>query len=247
MPVQQNSKIEKTSKSVDLGGFLDTSSSLDSALQVQKSDSQPLDDLQVKEFSNWEILDSEIAELGHNPDLILRLIFEKTKNYRDINKNGAFPYRQYNLLRTLLQLTNPGQKKKVLELGTALGLTAIAMTLDSELLSVDSVDRNPENLIIAQKNLETLNLEKRVFLHNKDFLDFLDDVPKSSYDLIFFDGFSARISLFLEMEARLKSGGIMVCANLWSLDKNKPYHRMQNTDYYRNFFFFEDTGIGIKK
>lgn len=112
-------------------------------------------------------------------------------------------------------LTNYVLKKHVetvLEIGTAIGYSAIMMALVNPNIKVTSIERDEKRYLEALKNVKSLGLENRITLiYNDAFHVKLDD----KYDLIFIDAAKAQNIKFFEMfEHNLKSGGIIVTDNL---------------------------------
>ncbi|HIR49206.1 MAG TPA: O-methyltransferase [Candidatus Faecimonas gallistercoris] len=112
-------------------------------------------------------------------------------------------------------LTTLVLKKKatnILEIGTAIGYSAIMMALVDPKVRVTSIERDEVRYLEALKNIKAFELEDRITLiYNDAFHVKLDD----KYDLIFIDAAKAQNIKFFEMfEHNLKSGGIIVTDNL---------------------------------
>ena len=170
-------------------------------------------------------------------------LFEKSRANQRAFRGGAYPYKHWNYLHLITKIAKP---LKILELGTGIGFTAIAMKTASPISEVDTIDMNERNLAIARQNAAEYGCQIN-FIHN-NFKEGLQFLEKDSYDLVFFDGFEANLSDFTMFENYLKMGGLMVCANIW----NEPngvsgcWLQMQKPELYTSFFYFEDTATAVR-
>ena len=114
-----------------------------------------------------------------------------------------------SLLKFFVSFAKPMQ---ILEVGTAVGYSAIMMALVDPKVRVTSIERDEVRYLEALKNIKAFELEDRITLiYNDAFHVKLDD----KYDLIFIDAAKAQNIKFFEMfEHNLKSGGIIVTDNL---------------------------------
>lgn len=170
-------------------------------------------------------------------------LFDETIDYITQNKKSAWPYKHYRLLQTLVDIHRP---KRILEAGTALGLTSIAMAMISPDILVDTIDMDAENLEIAKINSSKFDVQNRINFLNGRFLDILPTLT-DQYDLIFFDGYALGLTVYLELERLLKSNGVMITANLTlGGDHKKVLARFNDKQYFNSSFHFEDTAFGVK-
>ena len=100
----------------------------------------------------------------------------------------------------------------VLEIGTAIGYSAIQMALANPNLKVVSIERDEKRYLEAVKNIKKLQLEDRITLIFKDALDVkLDD----KFDLIFIDAAKSQsIHFFEQFEKNLNDNGYIITDNL---------------------------------
>jgi predicted O-methyltransferase YrrM len=54
----------------------------------------------------------------------------------------------------------------------------------------------------------------RIHIHHGDAITVLDGLDTNAYDLAFFDGFEPKSQLIEGLRCRLRTGGVLVCANL---------------------------------
>ena len=133
---------------------------------------------------------------------------------------------QCHLLHLIIKLYNP---KKILEIGTFTGLSALTMGLamnnDSNLIAID---KNIETSVIAKNFFDKANLENKINLLVKNASDGLDELLKSKevFDLVFIDADKENYINYFEKSLKmLKKSGIIITDNvLWYgdvIDKNK--------------------------
>ena len=133
---------------------------------------------------------------------------------------------QCHLLHLIIKLYNP---KKILEIGTFTGLSALTMGLamnnDSNLIAID---KNKQTSEIAKNFFVKANLENKINLLIKNASDGLDELLKSKevFDLVFIDADKENYINYFEKSLKmLKKSGIIITDNvLWYgdvIDKNK--------------------------
>ncbi len=104
------------------------------------------------------------------------------------------------------QITN------VLEIGTAIGFSAISMALANPKLKVTSIERDEVRYLEAVKNIKKFELEDRITLL---FNDALEVKLEDEYDLIFIDAAKGQNKNFFEkFEKRLSEDGFIVTDNM---------------------------------
>lgn len=102
--------------------------------------------------------------------------------------------------------------KKVLEIGTAIGYSAIMMALSSPNLTVTSIEKDKDRYLEAVKNIKKFELEDRITLIYNDALDVL---LKEKYDLILIDAAKSKnLDFFNKFEKNLEPNGIIITDNL---------------------------------
>ena len=102
--------------------------------------------------------------------------------------------------------------KHILEIGTAVGYSAIKMALVSDDIEVTTIERDEKRYLEAVKNIKKLKLEDRITIIFKDALNVsLSD----KYDLIFIDAAKAQsINFFEKFEKILKAHGTILTDNM---------------------------------
>ena len=102
--------------------------------------------------------------------------------------------------------------KKILEIGAAIGYSAIMMALVDDEIEITTIERDEKRYLEAVKNIKKFHLENRINLIYKDAFDVkLDD----KYDLVFIDAAKAQNIKFFEMFSRnLKPKGTIITDNM---------------------------------
>ncbi len=102
--------------------------------------------------------------------------------------------------------------RKVLEIGTAIGYSAIMMALSSPNLTITSIEKDKDRYLEAVKNIKKFNLEDRITLIYNDALEVS---LKEKYDLILIDAAKSKnLDFFNKFEKNLEPNGTIITDNL---------------------------------
>lgn len=116
-------------------------------------------------------------------------------------------------LLLLLDTINSNNYKSVLEIGTAIGYSAINMALTGA--KVTTIERDINMYNEAIKNIKDFNLENQINCVFKDALDAYSLVSNAKYDLIFIDAAKAQYQKFFDIYINLLNpNGIVFCDNM---------------------------------
>lgn len=112
----------------------------------------------------------------------------------------------------LTRFVSSHQIKNILEIGTAIGYSAIMMALSNPNVKITTIERDQERYMEAIKNVKKFGLEDRITLIFNDAFDVeLDD----TFDLIFLDAAKGQnIRFFEKFERRLTSNGTIITDNM---------------------------------
>ena len=136
-------------------------------------------------------------------------VINQMKNYAELNN---VPIMTESGIRYLIKYITKNNVKRVLEIGTAIGYSAIMMcTADPELM-VTTIERDEKRYLEALKNIKKMGLEDRIQLIYKDALEVtLNDY----YDLIVIDAAKAQNQKFFErFEKNLVEDGTIITDNI---------------------------------
>ena len=102
--------------------------------------------------------------------------------------------------------------KSILEIGTAIGYSAIKMANTSKNVTVTSIERDSKRYLEAVNNVNNVKLDNRLTLIFSDAFDVKLD---SKYDLIFIDAAKAQNEKFFEkFKYNLNDNGYIVTDNM---------------------------------
>lgn len=102
--------------------------------------------------------------------------------------------------------------KKILEIGTAIGYSAIRFAQVKDDVQVTTIELDIDRFIKAQENIKAFGLEERISAFNADALTF---ELEGKFDLIFIDAAKAQyIKFFEKYKENLAEGGVIISDNL---------------------------------
>ena len=114
--------------------------------------------------------------------------------------------------RFLLQTLQP---KKILEVGTAIGFSALLMAEYAPDAQITTVDRNEEMIGFAKENLAKYDSRKQITLVEGDAAEVLKDLD-TDYDFVFMDSAKSKYIVFLpRILELLEVGGIVVLDDIF--------------------------------
>ncbi len=185
----------------------------------------------------------------------------KMEKYAD---EKGIPIMEKEGMNFLTEFIKLNKVKNILEVGTAIGYSAINMALVDDDVTVTSIERDKDRYIQAVKNIKNLGLDSRITLILADALDF-NTLEK--YDLIFIDAAKSQyIKFFNKFATNLKDRGYIVTDNinfhgLTNSDKTKMSRNLRqlitkleryidflkNNDEFKTRFFEIGDGVAISR
>ena len=112
----------------------------------------------------------------------------------------------------LINYIKKNSVKTILEIGSAIGYSAIRMALSDPDIVVTSIERDEKRYLEAIKNVKKFQLEDRIHLI---YHDALDVHLNEKFDLIFIDAAKAQNIKFFEMfQNNLSTNGTIITDNL---------------------------------
>ncbi len=133
-----------------------------------------------------------------------------TNAHRAEHGCGAHPYDNGPLLAALAAAANA---RRILELGTALGYTALSFASGAPGATVDTVERDPDHVQLARDNITAAGMDHRITVHEGDFATVLPTLDPG-YDVAFFDGQTPSPGVHKTLRGLLRTGGTLITANL---------------------------------
>ena len=151
----------------------------------------------------------------------------KLKEYAKENKVPIIFDEGLAFLETIIRLHKP---KRILEIGTAIGYSAIRMhkVCGSEIYTIE---RNEEMYKLAVENISLASMSNNIHILFKDALLAYDLVANLEFDMIFIDAAKAQYMKFFDLYTPLLSNnGIVVCDNMLfhGLVNDKEHYQEQS-------------------
>ena len=115
-------------------------------------------------------------------------------------------------LAFILELIRENGYRNILELGTAVGYSAMSMAMLDERIHVDTVEKDPVMYRQAMENIKDNGLEGQIDVYNMAAEEFGTD---KKYDLIFVDAAKAQYGKYMErFIGNLEDNGKMIFDNM---------------------------------
>ena len=104
---------------------------------------------------------------------------------------------------------------KILEIGTAVGYSAICFTeILAEDGQIDTIERDTERVKEAKENIKKAEVENKINIYEGDAVEILPTL-KNKYDVIFIDAAKGKYPFFLKEALRmLNTNGIIFADNI---------------------------------
>jgi len=103
----------------------------------------------------------------------------------------------------------------ILEIGSAIGYSAIIMALINPCINIATIERDQERYNLAVSNIAKMNLNKQITIYNEDALLFDTNKLKGKFDLIFIDAAKAQYQKFFEKYiVKLTEDGSVIVDNI---------------------------------
>ena len=137
-------------------------------------------------------------------------LIEELKDYAHLNK---VPIIQDAGLEFLLDSIKKYKPKRILEVGTAIGYSAINMALCGS--EVITIERDPEMYKLALENIHKAALDDKIKVVFSDAKEALPLISNLSFDLIFIDAAKGSYQTFFDLYTPLlNENGMVICDNL---------------------------------
>ncbi len=142
-----------------------------------------------------------------------------------------------NFLLLTLRMAKP---KRILEIGTAVGLSTLAMLLECPTARLTTIELEEERYQEAKKNFEEFGVTDRVTAHLGDAGEILS-MMDGEFDFVFLDGPKAQYEKYLfDLKRLMKQGGILFADDVllygWvSGEEPTPQKRHSIVDKIRSY------------
>lgn len=115
----------------------------------------------------------------------------------------------------LLQLLEQQKPVRILEIGSAIGYSAMRMAIGLPEAVIDTVERDEKRYEDAVQFIRQAGMEDRIRIFHADALEFDTESLSGSYDTIFIDAAKGQYERFFEKyEKLIDSGGTIYCDNM---------------------------------
>ena len=122
------------------------------------------------------------------------------------------PHETVAFFRLFLQTMQP---KSILEIGTAIGFSALLMAEQVPDAKIMTIDRNEEMIGFAKENFARFDQRDQITLLEGDAVDLLEHIEQR-FDLIFMDSAKSKYIVFLpEVLKRLEVGGVVILDDIF--------------------------------
>ena len=137
----------------------------------------------------------------------------------------VIPHETVAYFRLLLESLQP---EKILEIGTAIGFSALLMAEYAPQAQITTIDRNPEMIELAKANFAKYDSRQQITLLEGDAVDLLETL-EGSYDLVFMDSAKSKYVVFLpQVLKRLNPGGLVLIDDVFQGgDVAKPFEEIK--------------------
>ena len=136
-------------------------------------------------------------------------------------KKNNVPIMEKEGIEFLTNYIKENNIKNILEIGSAIGYSAIKMALVDKDIKVTTIERDLDRYDIAVQNINDFSLQNQINIINADALEFDID---GLFDLIFIDAAKSQyIKFFEKFKKNLTENGVIISDNL-------NFHGLVNVD-----------------
>ncbi len=133
-------------------------------------------------------------------------------NLKEYAKRESIPIMQDEGIEFLTSFIEKKGINDILEIGTAIGYSAIMMALVNPSIHITTIERDEQRYMEALKNIKKFDLENRITLIYNDALNV---ELEGEFDLIFIDAAKGKNKdFFNHFEKNLKSDGYIITDNM---------------------------------
>ncbi len=118
-------------------------------------------------------------------------------------------------LEVIAKILNEIKPNKILEIGTAVGYSAICFSeYIQEDGKIDTIERDIERVKEARENIKKAEVEEKINIYEGDAVEILPTLD-DEYDVVFIDAAKGKYPFFLNQALRMiKPGGVIIADNV---------------------------------
>lgn len=137
---------------------------------------------------------------------------DKLKEIEEYAKSERVPIMLPSGIDYLCNYIKNSGIKRVLEIGSAIGYSAIRMALVDDEVMITTIEKDEQRYKMAVKNISLFGLDERIKIINGDALESLID---GKFDLLFIDASKGNnINFFNKYKDNLVENGVIITDNL---------------------------------
>lgn len=140
---------------------------------------------------------------------------EELKKIKEKALSEHIPIIMDDTLEVVDRILNELKPKKILEIGTAVGYSAMCFSKYlQEGGKIDTIERDEERVIQARENIKKVGVEDKINIYEGDAVEILPTL-KEKYDMVFIDAAKGKYPFFLKEALRmLEEKGIILADNV---------------------------------
>ena len=139
---------------------------------------------------------------------------EKLKEIEKYAEENSVPIIEKNSIAFIMKYIQDNNVKNILEIGSAIGYSAILMASAKDDVYVTTIERDEKRYLECVKNIKECGLDKKINVALQDALE-LNIPVEAKYDLIFIDAAKGQYTIFFEKyQYFLKDTGVIITDNL---------------------------------
>ncbi|MFG6118922.1 O-methyltransferase [Thalassobacillus sp. B23F22_16] len=138
------------------------------------------------------------------------------KEMEEFANDNQVPIMEPLGIQYLMQLVRVTRPKRILEIGAAIGYSALRMLEAHPMTEIVTIERDPDRFSQAEANLEKLDKDNHIDLIYGDALELQEQIAqKGPYDVLFIDAAKGQYKNFFESYApMITEKGIIVSDNV---------------------------------
>ena len=158
------------------------------------------------------VVKQEIVDFMRNRQMLVTGPLKELEDFARKENIPIIPHETVAYFRFLMETMQP---KNILEIGTAIGFSALLMAQHSPESKITTIDRNPEMIGFAKANFAKFDSRQQITLLEGDAVDVLSTLTES-YDFVFMDSAKSKYIVFLpEILKHLEVGGVVVLDDIF--------------------------------
>ena len=158
------------------------------------------------------VVKDEIVEFMRHRQEQVTGSLKELENFARKENIPIIPHETVAYFRFLMETIQP---KNILEIGTAIGFSALLMAQHAPQAKITTIDRNPEMIGFAKENFAKFDNRQQITLLEGDAVDVLSTLTET-YDFVFMDSAKSKYIVFLpEILKHLEVGGVVVLDDIF--------------------------------